>query len=130
MRALLPLLCLHHAAVTLSLLQLGEDDLLPTTFGTTLPAPKELQLPRVAACKLSLPQAREGRVTNDYYAIMGSTLLLRQCPLASHPALQLPQGRQQLDLPPSSGVKLPRLDRLAECKQAGAGVAAAAAAPP
>ena len=128
MRALLPLLCLHHVVVTVSLLQLDEDDLLPTTFAT-LPAPKELQLPRVAACKLSLPQARECRVTNDYYAIMGSTLLLRQCPLASQPALQLPQGRQ-LELPPSSGVKLPRLDRLAECKQAGAGVAAAAAAPP
>ena len=93
MRALLPLLCLHHVAVTVSLLQLDEDDLLPTTFAT-LPAPKELQLPRVAACKLSLPQAREGRVTNDYYTIMDSTLLLRQCPLASQPALQLPQGRE------------------------------------
>ncbi len=68
-------------------------------------------------------------MTNDYYAIMGSTLLLRQCTLASQPALQLPQGLQ-LELPPSPGVKLPRLDRLAECKQAGAGVAAAAAAPP
>jgi hypothetical protein len=107
-------------------LQLLEADLLPTTFAT-LPAPQQLQLPRVPASKLSLPQARESRVTNEYYAIMGSTLLLRPCPLASQPALQLPQG-QELQLPPSSGVKLPRLDSLAECKQAGAGVAGAAAA--
>ncbi len=107
--------------MTLSLFQLGEDDLLPTTYAT-LPASKELQLPRVAACKLSLPQVREGRVTNDYYAIMGSTLLLRQCPLASQPALQLPQGRQ-FDLPPLSAVKLPRLDMLSPCKQTDAFVA-------
>ena len=99
-------------------MQLLEADLLPTTFAT-LPAPQQLQLPRVPASKLSLPQARESRVTNEYYAIMGSTLLLRPCPLASQPALQLP---------PSSGVKLPRLDSLAECKPAGAGVAGAAAA--
>ena len=109
-------------------MQLLEADLLPTTFAT-LPAPPQLQLPRVSASKLSLPQARETRVTNEYYAIMGSTLLLRPCPLASQPALQLPHGQElQLQLPPSSGVKLPRLDSLAECKQAGAGVAGAAAA--
>ena len=109
-------------------MQLLEADLLPTTFAT-LPAPPQLQLPRVPASKLSLPQARETRVTNEYYAIMGSTLLLRPSPLATQPALQLPQG-QELQLPPSSGVKLPRLDSLAECRQAGAGVAGAAKAPP
>ena len=107
-------------------MQLPEADLLPTTLAA-LPAPQQLQLPRVSASKLQLPQARETRVATEYYAIMGSTLLLRACPLASQPALQLPQGRE-IQLPPSSGVKLPRLERLAECKQAGAGVAGAAAA--
>ena len=107
-------------------MQLPEADLLPTTLAA-LPAPQQLQLPRVSASKLQLPQARETRVATEYYAIMGSTLLLRACPLASQPALQLSQGRE-IQLPPSSGVKLPRLDSLAECKQAGAGVAGAAAA--
>jgi hypothetical protein len=67
--------------------QLPEADLLPTTLAA-LPAPQQLQLPRVSASKLQLP-------------------------------LQLPQGRE-IQLPPSSGVKLPRLERLAECKQASA----------
>jgi hypothetical protein len=67
-------------------------------------------------------------VTNEYYAIMGSTLLLRSCPLASQPALQLPQG-QEIQLPPSSGVKLPRLEALAECRQAPPSAATSAAAP-
>ena len=107
-------------------MQLPEADLLPTTFAT-LPAPQQLQLPRVSASKLQLPQARETRVATEYSAIMGSSLLLRACPLASQPALQLPQGRE-IQLPPSSGVKLPRLDSLAECKPAGVGVAGAAAA--
>jgi hypothetical protein len=60
------------ATLALLLLQLLEADLLPTTF-VTLPAPQQLQLPRVPASKLSLPQARESRVTNEYHAVMGST---------------------------------------------------------
>jgi hypothetical protein len=106
--------------------QLPEADLLPTTFAV-LPAPQQLQLPRVSASKLQLPQAQETRVATEYYAILGSTMLQRAYPLASQPALQLPQ-RREIQLPPSSGVKLPRLERLAECKQAGAALAGAAAA--
>ncbi len=67
-------------------------------------------------------------MTNEYYAIMGSTLLLRPCPLTSQPALQLPPG-QEIQLPPSSGVKLPRLEALAECRQTPPSAATSAAAP-
>ncbi len=93
-----------------------ETELLPTTLAS-LPAPAERELPRVAVTKLKLPEARPAKVANDHYAIIGSTLLLRQCPLPSQPALRLPQGKP-IELPPSSGVKLARLERLAECMQA------------
>ena len=108
-------------------MQLPEADLLPTTLAA-LPAPQQLQLPRVSASKLQLPQARETRVATEYYAILGSTMLQRAYPLASQPALQLPQ-RREIQLPPSSGVKLPRLEALAECRQAPPSAATSAAAP-
>jgi len=92
-----------------------EAELLPTP-NDTLPAPPAVQLPRVAACKLTLPHAQAVTVKTDYYAIMGCVLLLRACPLPSQPLLQLPQG-QQLQLPSSSGVKLPRLEALAACRR-------------
>ncbi len=77
--------------------------------------------------KLTLPHARQDTVTSQHYAIIGRTLLLRDCPLRSQPLLVLPQGKE-LQLPPSSGVKLPRIDALAECRQGGAAAVAAAAA--
>ena len=92
-----------------------EAELLPT-LNATLPASPVVQLPRVAACKLTLPHAQAVTVKTDYYEIMGSVLLLRACPLPSQPLLQLPQG-QQLQLPSSSGVKLPRMEALAACRQ-------------
>jgi hypothetical protein len=79
--------------------------------------------------KLNLPEARQANVANGHYAIIGSTLLLQQCPLASQPALRLPQGRE-IQLPASSGVKLPRLEALAECRQAPPSAAMVSAAPP
>jgi hypothetical protein len=120
---------LHHAQADafICFLQLCEADLLPTTFAT-LPAPAERELPRVGVTKLKLPEARLGKVANEHYAIIGSTLLLRQCPLASQPALRLPQGRD-IELPASSGVKLPRLEAVAECRQAPPSAATSAAAP-
>jgi len=96
-------------------LQICETELLPTP-NATLPAPPVAQLPRVAACELTLPHAQAVTVRTDYYAIMGSTLLLCACPLPSQPLLQLPQG-QQLQLPSSSGVKLPRLEALAAVRR-------------
>jgi hypothetical protein len=110
-------------ALTLLFAQLAEAHLLPTTFAA-LPAPAQLQLPRVAACKLPLPHARHVSVKSEYHAIVGNTLLLRDCPLKSQPLLVLPQGLP-IQLPPSSGVKLPRVEAMAEFRQAG-GVAAAA----
>ena len=92
-----------------------EAELLPT-LNATLTASPVVQLPRVAACKLMLPHAQAVNVKTDYYAIMGSVLLLRACPLPSQQLLQLPQG-QQLQLPSSSGVKLPRLEALAASRQ-------------
>ena len=105
--------------------QLAEDDLLPT-HTTTLLAAVARELPRVAASKLTLPHARQAAVKSEYYAIIGSTLLLRDCPLKSQPLLLLPEVKA-LQLPPSSGVKLPRIEAMAECRQAGAVVVAAAA---
>ena len=99
--------------------QLAEDDLLPT-HTTTLLAAVARELPRVAASKLTLPHARPAAVKSEYYAIV------RDCTLKSQPLLLLPEVKQ-LQLPPSSGVKLPRIEAMAECRQAGAVVAAAAA---
>ena len=92
-----------------------EAELLPTP-NATLPAPPVVQLPRVAACELTLPHAQAVTVRTDYHSIIGSTLLLHSCPLPLQPLLQLPQG-QQLQLPSSLGVKLPRLEALAACRQ-------------
>ena len=112
--------------LTLPLTQLAEADLLPTTL-SVLRAPAARQLPRVAACKLTLPHARADTVKSEHYAIIGCTLLLRDCPLRSQPLLLLPEGKE-LQLP-SSGVKLPRIEALAECRQAAAAAVAGAASP-
>ena len=108
-----PIAC--SSTLTFPLLQMREAELLPTP-NVILPAPPTVQLPRVAACKLTLPHAQAVTVKTDHYAIVGSTLLLRACPLPSQPLLQLPQGLQ-LQLPSSSGVKLPRLEALAACRR-------------
>ena len=100
-----PIAC--SPTLTFHFLQMREAKLLPTP-NATLPAPPAMQLPRVAACKLTLPHAQAVTVKTDHYAIVGSTLLLRACPLPSQPLLQLPS---------SSGVKLPRLEALAACRR-------------
>jgi hypothetical protein len=44
----------------------------------------------IRSSKLTLPHARQDTVKSQHYAIIGRTLLLRDCPLRSQPLLVLP----------------------------------------
>jgi hypothetical protein len=79
---------------------------------TLLPQPA-ITLSRVAASKLQMEsrgKELEASVVKkcEHHAVLGSTLLLRACPLPSQPLMELPAG-QDVDLPQMRGVVMPEL---------------------
>jgi len=95
-------------------MQIAEDDLLSTPMAT-LPAAAPCQLPRLPASTLTLPLAKQVAVDSQHDASIGLTVRLPDCPLESQQPLLLPQT-EELQLPPSFGLKLPRIEVLAECR--------------
>ena len=73
----------------------------------------DLTLDRVPATKLKL-ECHESSVEQiqkkncEHYAVLGSTLLLRACPLPAHPQTVLPAG-QRIVMPPMKSLTLPEL---------------------
>lgn len=96
-------------------MQIAEDDLLSAPMAT-LPAAAFCQLPRIPASTLTLPLAKQVAVDSQHDASIGLTVWLQDCPLESQQPLLLPQTKE-LQLPPSLGLKLPRIEVLAECRQ-------------
>lgn len=79
---------------------------------TLLPQPA-ITLSRVAATKLQMESRSkelEASVVkkSEQHAVLGSTLLLRACPLPSQPQMELPPGND-VDLPLKKSVVMPEL---------------------
>ena len=96
-------------------MQIAEDDLLSTPT-VKLPAAAPCQLPRIPASTLTLLLAKQVAVDSQHDASIGLTVPLHDCPLESQQPLLLPQT-EEFQLPPSLGLKLPRIEALAECRQ-------------